>query len=164
MRLPGRFSTGKPAEPPSKDEFLKRVGLAIEDPSTKRKAKIEDVQWLTEYKQVMKEIGELVYTVHESVRSKDRAKELPAFKEAIKQLPRLINEFKNIPEPKTPKMQKIIEQQGRGLDLYLLACSNFAEALETSNGELAGLAAKQISEALDLLELMDKLSTAPRWR
>ena len=164
MRLPERFLARKPTEPPSKDEFLKRVESALADSTKKRGAKIEDAQWMTEYTRVMKGVGELVYEVHESVRSKDRAKELQAFKEAVKQLPYLISEFKNIPEPKTPKRQKTVEQQGRGLDLYLLGCSNFAEALETSDGDLAGLAAKQISDALDLLDLMDKFSPTSRWR
>jgi hypothetical protein len=140
------------------------VESALADSTKKRGAKIEDAQWMTEYTRVMKGVGELVYEVHESVRSKDRAKELQAFKEAVKQLPYLISEFKNIPEPKTPKRQKTVEQQGRGLDLYLLGCSNFAEALETSDGDLAGLAAKQISDALDLLDLMDKFSPTSRWR
>lgn len=161
MRLPERFSARKSTEPPSKDEFLKRVESALADSPTKRGAKIEDVQWMTEYTRVVKGVGELAYEVHESVRSKDRAKELQAFKEAVKQLPHLIIEFENIPEPTTPKRQKTMERQARGLDLYLLGCSNFAEAFETSNGDLAGLAAKQISEALDLLDLMDKFSTTP---
>ncbi|GAH95003.1 unnamed protein product [marine sediment metagenome] len=49
-----------------------------------------------------------------------------------------------------------MKKQAQGMDLYLLACSNFAEALETSDGELAGEAATQISKALDLLDIMDK--------
>ncbi|GAJ12149.1 unnamed protein product, partial [marine sediment metagenome] len=64
--------------------------------------------------------------------------------------------FKNIPEPTTRKRQKTMKRQAQGMDLYLLACSNFAEALETSDGELAGEAATQISRALDLLDIMDK--------
>ncbi len=118
---------------------------------------------MTEYTRVMKEVGELVYEVHESVRSKDRAKQLRAFRGAVRQLPYLISEFKNIPEPITPKRQKTMERQVQGIDLYLLACSNFAEALETSDGELAGLAAIQINEALHILDFKDKLSTARGW-
>jgi len=42
------------------------------------------------------------------------------------------------------------------LDLYLLACSDFAEALEKGDGELAGQAATQINKALDLLDIIEK--------
>lgn len=49
-----------------------------------------------------------------------------------------------------------MNRQARGVDLYLSACSNFAEALKTSNGELAGLAAKQINDALNLLDIFDE--------
>ena len=49
-----------------------------------------------------------------------------------------------------------MEHQAQGMDLYLLACSDFAEALEASDGELAGEAAMQISKALNLLDIMDK--------
>lgn len=160
-RLPGRPPAGKPPEATDKAEFLKRMDSVLADLSAQPGAKTEDVLWVTEYTRVMKEVGELVYEVHESVRSKDRVKELRAFREAVKRLPYLISEFKNIPEPATPKRQKTMEHQAQGMDLYLLACSNFARALETSDGELAGLAAKQISEALNLLDLMDKFPTTP---
>ena len=49
-----------------------------------------------------------------------------------------------------------MKRQARGMDLYLAACSDFAEALETSDGELAGQAAMQISKALNLLDILDK--------
>ncbi|GAI78416.1 unnamed protein product [marine sediment metagenome] len=130
--------------------------LALADLSAQPGAKTEDVLWMTESTRVMKGIGELVYEVHESVLSKDRAKQARAFRAATKQLPYLISEFENIPEPTTPKRQKTMRNQAQGMDLYLVACSNFAEALETSDGELAGQAAMQISKALDLLDIMDK--------
>ena len=164
MRLPRRRQVGKPSEGTDKAEFLKRMDGALADLSAQSGVKTEDLQWMTEYTRVMKGVGELVYEVHESVRSKDRAKELRAFREAVKQLPYLISEFKDIPEPTSPKMQKTMERQAQGMDLYLMACSNFAQALETSDAELAGLAATQINEALHLLDLMDKSSTTLGWR
>ena len=57
-----------------------------------------------------------------------------------------------------------MKRQAQGMDLYFLACSNFAEALETSDGELAGLAATQINEALNLLDIMDKFPATLGWR
>ena len=155
-RLPGRPPTGKPREATDKAAFLKRMDSTLADLSAQPGAKTEDILWMTESTRVMKGVGELVYEVHSSVLSKDRAKQLRAFREATKQLPYLISEFKNIPEPTTPKRQRTMERQARGMDLYLEACSDFAEALETSDGELAGQAAMQINEALDLLDLMDK--------
>ncbi len=155
-RLLGRPPAGKPTEATDKAEFLKKMDLMLADLSAESGAKTEDAQWITEYTQVMKGVGELVYEVHEGVRSKDRVKQLRAFRGAVKQLPYLISEFENIPEPATPKRQKTMERQVQGMDLYLLACSNFAEALETSDGELAGEAAMQISEALNLLDIVDK--------
>jgi len=152
----GRRLPRKPPEATSKETFLKGMESALAGLSAKSGGKTEDAQWITEYTRVMKEVGELAYTVHNSVRSKDRVKQLRAFRGAVKQLPYLISEFKNIPEPITPKRQKTIKRQAQGMDLYLLACSNFAEALETSDGELAGQAAMQINEALNLLDLMDK--------
>ena len=160
----GRRFPRKPPEATDKAEFLKRMDGALADLSAQSGVKTRDVQWMTEYTRVMKGVGELVYEVHESVRSKDRAKELRAFREAVKQLPYLISEFKDIPEPTSPKMQKTMERQAQGMDLYLMACSNFAQALETSDAELAGLAATQINEALHLLDLMDKSSTTLGWR
>jgi len=154
----------KPLEATDKAEFPKRMESALADLSAQPGAKTEDAQWMTEYTRVMKEVGELVYEVHESVRSKDRVKQLRAFRGAVKQLPYLISEFKNIPEPITPKRQKTMKRQVQGMDLYLLACSNFAEALETNDGELAGEAAMQISKALNLLDIMEKPSTTRGWR
>ena len=159
MRLPRRFQVRKPTEATDKTDkevFLERMDLALTEFSAQSEATTEDIHWMTEYTRVMKEVGELVYAVHESVRSKDRVKELRAFKEVTKELPRLISQFENIPELAIPKRQKVIEQQTQGLDLYLAACSDFVEALETSDGELAGEAAMQISRALDLLDVMDK--------
>lgn len=146
----------KPPEATAKAEFLKRMDLALADLLAQPKATTEDVLWMTESTRVMKGVGELAYEVHESVLSKDMSKQARAFREVVKELPRLISEFKNIPEPTTRKRQKTMKRQAQGMDLYLLACSNFAEALETSDGELAGEAAMQISKALDLLDLMDK--------
>ena len=155
-RLLGRPQVGKPSEATAKAEFLERMELALADLLAQPEAATEDVLWMTESTRVMKGVGELAYEVHESVLSKDRAKQSRAFREVVKELPRLISEFKNIPEPTTRKRQKTMKRQAQGMDLYLLACSNFAEALETSDGELAGEAATQISKALDLLDIMDK--------
>ncbi len=163
-RLPGRPPAGKPPEATGKAEFLKRMESVLDELSVESGATTEDAQWITEYTRVMEGIGELAYEVHENVRSKDRAKQLRAFRGAVKQLPSLISEFKNIPEPIAPKRQETMERQAQGMDLYLEACSNFAEALETSDGELAGLAAEQINEALNLLDIMDKLATTRGWR
>jgi len=157
--LPRRFQVGKSSEGTDKTDkavFLERMDSDLTDLSTQPGATTEDIHWMTEYTRVMKEVGELVYAVHESVRSKDRVKELRAFREVAKELPRLISQFKDIPELAIPKRRKAIEQQTQGLDLYLEACSNFAEALETSDGKLAGQAAIQINKALNLLDLMDK--------
>ena len=162
-RLLGRPPAGKPTEATDKDDFLKRMDLMLADLSAQPGAKTEDAQWVTEYTRVMKGVGELAYEVHEGVRSKDRVKQLRAFRGAVKQLPYLISEFKNLPEPTALKRQKTMERQVQGMDLYLLACSNFAEALETSDGELAGEAANQINEALNLLDLMAKSSATSRW-
>ena len=158
-RLPRRFQVGKPSEGTDKTDkaaFLERMDSELAEFSAQPEAATEDIHWMTAYTRVMKEVGELAYVVHESVKSKDRVKQLRAFRGAVKQLPYLISEFKNIPEPITPKRQKTMERQVQGIDLYLLACSNFGEAIETSDGELAGLAAEQINEALNLLDIMDK--------
>ena len=158
-RLPGRPPAGKPPEATDKAgkaEFLERMDSELAEFSAQPEATTDDIYWMTEYTRVMKEVGELVHEVHESVRSKDRVKQLRAFRGAVRQLPYLISEFKNIPEPITPKRQNTMEDQAQGLDLYLAACSDFAEALETSDGELAGQAAEQINKALNLLDIMDK--------
>ena len=155
-RLPGRLPAGKSTEATDKEDFLKRMGSVLADLSAQPGAKIEDIVGMTEDTRVMKRVVELVYNVHDSVLSKNKAEQLRAFREAIKQLPYRISEFKNIPEPITPKRQKTMKRQARGMDLYLAACSNFAEALETSDGELAGLAAKQINDALNLLGILDE--------
>ena len=42
------------------------------------------------------------------------------------------------------------------MDLYLAACSSFAEAMEKGDGNLAGDAAIQINKALNRLDIMDK--------
>lgn len=162
-RFPGSPPAGKPIEATGKAEFLERMDSALADLSAQSGVETEDVRWMTEYTRIMKEVGELAYGVHESVRSKDQAKELRAFREAVRQLPYLISELKNIPEPTTPKRQKTMERQAQGMDLYLLACSNFAEALEISDGELAGEAAKQINEALYLLNIIDRPTAIPGW-
>jgi len=157
-RLPRKppEATDKATEATAKAKFLKRMDLELADLSAQPKAKTEDVLWMTESTRVMKGVGELAYEVHESVLSKDVSKQSRAFREVVKELPRLISAFENIPEPTTRKRQKTMKRQARGMDLYLLACSNFAEALETNDGELAGEAAMQISRALDLLDIMDK--------
>ena len=146
----------KPPEASNKEDFIERMDSMLADLSAQPNAKIEDITWMTEYTRVMKDVGELVYEVHESVKSKDRAEELRAFREASKRLPHFIIDLKNIPEPVTPNRQKTMRRQVEGLDLYLQACSDFAKALEASDGELAGEAAMQISKALNLLDIMDK--------
>jgi len=163
-RLPGRPPAGKPSEATGKEDFLKRMDLMLADLSAQPGATTEDIRWMTEYTRVMKGVGELVYDVHESVKSKDKAKQSRAFREVVKELPRLISQFKDIPELKLLKDKKTMKHQAQGMDLYLLACSNFAEALETSDGKLAGEAAMQISKALNLLDIMEKPSTTPGWR
>ena len=146
----------KPPEATDKAEFLERMDSELAEFSAQPEATTDDIYWMTEYTRVMKEVGELVHEVHESVRSKDRVKQLRVFRGAVRQLPYLISEFKNIPEPITPRRQNTMEDQAQGLDLYLTACSDFTEALETSDGKLAGQAAEQINEALNLLDIMDK--------
>ena len=167
MRLPRRppirktpEATGK-TEEDDKAKFLERMESALDDLS--RRATAEDARWMTDYTRVMKGVGELAYAVHESVKSKDMAKQLGAFRKAVKQLPQFISEFEVIPEPISQEWRRPMKRQAHGMDLYLQGCSNFAEALEISNGDLAGLAAKQITEALDLLDLMEKSSTTSRW-
>ena len=162
--LSSRRFPGKPTEATGKEDFLKRMDSDLTEFSAQPVAKTEDIHWMTEYTRVMKGVGKLVYDVHESVKSKDKAKQLRAFREVAKELPGLISQFKDIPELAIPEKQKAIEQQTQGLDLYLLACSNFAQALEMSDGELAGEAAMQISKALNLLDIMEKPSTTPGWR
>lgn len=158
-RLPGRHSSGKPTENTDKTgkaAFFERMDSELAEFSAQPEATTENIRWMTEYTRVMKEVGELVYTVHEGVRSKDRAKQPRAFREVVKELPRLISQFKNIPERVIPERQKTMERQIEGMDLYLAACSNFAEALEKGDGNLAGQAAMQINKALSFLDIMDK--------
>jgi len=157
-RLPGRPLAEKPTEATEKAEFLKKMESTLDDLSKQRETVVEDAQWMAEYARVTREVGELAYGVHQSVRSKDRTEQLRAFRGAVKQLPQFISEFQSMPEPKSKKGQKAMERQDQGMDLYLLGCSNFNEALEMSDGDLAGLAAKQITEALGLLDLMEKPS------
>ena len=167
MRLPRRFQIGKPSEGTDKTDkaaFLERMDSELAEFSAQAGATTEDIHWMTEYTRVMKGVGELVHEVHESVKSKDRAKQSRAFREVVKELPRLISQFKDIPELTLLKDKGTMKCQAQGLDLYLLACSDFAEALETSDGELAGEAAMQISKALDLLDIMEKPSTTRGWR
>jgi len=158
-RLLGRFQVGKPSEDTDKtdkDDFLERMDSALAEFSAQTEVTTEDIHWMTEYTRVMKGAGELVYEVHESVKSKDRSKQSRAFREVVRELPRLISQFKDIPELTTLKDKRTMKHQAEGLDLYLVACSDFAKALETSDGELAGQAAIQINKALNLLDLMDK--------
>jgi len=160
MRLPRRPPFRKSpedaekAEEDAKAKFLERMELALDDLS--RRATAEDAQWTTDYTRVMKGVGELAYEIHDSVRSKDRVKQLRAFREAVKQLPQFISEFEVIPKPTDQKWRRTMKHQAQGMDLYLQGCSNFVDALEASDGDLAGEAAIQVSKALHLLDLMDK--------
>jgi len=162
--FPERHSSGKPTENTAKAKFLRGMESVLDELSLESGAATEDTQWITEYTQVVQKVGELAYEVHENVRSKDRTKQLRAFRGAVQQLPSLISEFNNVPEPITSKRRETMKRQAQGMNLYLLACSNFAEASETSDGNLAGQAAEQINEALKLLHLMDKSSTTRGWR
>ena len=152
----GRKHSDSPQEVTTKESFYKEMDSLLTDLSTQPETTTEDVQWLTEYTQRMKEVCDLVYAVHEGVRSGDRVKELRAFREVAKELPPLISQFKDMPELAILERQTAIEQQIQGLDSYLEACSDFAKAIDTSDGDLASQAAKQINEALKLLDLMDK--------
>lgn len=152
----GKRHSSSPKEVTGKEDFCKKMDLMLTNVSTQSESTTEDIQWMTEYTQMMKEVCELVYTVHESVRSKDRVKELRAFRAVGTELPRLIRQFKDMPELSILERREAIELQAQGLDLYLEACSNFTKAIDTSDGDLAGEAANQINEALKLLDLMDK--------
>ena len=158
-RFPRRHSPEKSKENTDKTDkaaFFERMDSELAELSAQPEATTENIRWMTEYTRVMKEVGELVYTVHENVRSKDRAKQSRAFREVVKELPRLISQFENIPERVIPERQQTMERQIEGMDLYLAACSNFAEALEKGDGNLAGQAAIQINKALNFLDIMDK--------
>jgi len=166
-RLPRRFQVGEPSEGTGKTDeaaFLERMDSELAEFSAQAGATTEDIHWMTEYTRVMKRVGELVYDVHESVKSKDKAKQSRAFREVVKELPRLISQFKDIPELGLLKDKRTMKRQAQGLDLYFLACSNFAEALEKGDGELAGQAALQINKALDLLDIIEKPATTLGWR
>ncbi len=152
----GKRHSNSPQEMTSKENYCEKMDLMLADLSTQPGITAEDVKWMTEYAQVMKEVCELIYEVHESVRSKDRIKELRAFRGVTNELPHLISQLKGIPKLVIPERQEAIERQRQGLDLYLEACSDFIEALETSDGKLASQAAIQINEALKLLDLMDE--------
>ena len=162
-RLPTRPPAKKPTEADEKAEFLKKMELTLADLSEQREAADEDARWMEEYARVARGVGELAYEVHQGVRSKDRAKQLLAFREAVRRLPQFISDFQGISEPESKKGQKAMGRQAKGMDLYLQACSNFAEAIEGSDGELAGLAAKQMTQALNLLDLMEKPSVMSGW-
>ncbi|MFC1984589.1 hypothetical protein ACFLU0_01055 [Chloroflexota bacterium] len=167
MRFPRRFQVGEPSGGTGKTDeaaFLERMDSALAEFSAQAGATTEDIHRMTEYTRVMKGVGELVYEVHESVKSKVKEKQSRAFRVAVKELPRLISQFKDIPELTLLKDKKTMKRQAQGLDLYLLACSDFAEALGKSDGELAGRAATQISKALDLLDILgEPLTTTRRW-
>ncbi len=152
----GRRHSDHPQEATTKENFARKMDSMLASVSAQPEATSEDIKWMTEYTQVMKEVCELVYAVHQSMRSRDRVKELRAFREVASELPGLISQFKDMPEQTIPERREAIQHQGEGLDLYLEACSNFAEAIDSSDGELAGQAAKQINEALKLLDLLDK--------
>lgn len=165
--LPEKLFDRKPSKEPleatGKAGFLKRMDSMLADLSAQPGAKIEDITWVTGYTRVMKGVGELVYEVDESVLSKDKAKELRAFREAIKRLPRFISDLKSIPEPATPERRRTRKRRIEGMDLYFLACSDFAEALEKGDGNLAGHAAMRINKALDLLGIIEKSPVTFGW-
>ena len=166
MRLPGRFQVGGPSENTGKTDkakFIERMDLELAEFSAQPEVATEDIHWMAEYTRVMKGIGELVCEVHESVKSKERAKQLRAFNEVIKELPRLISQFKDIPELKLLENKNAMKRKARGMDLYLLACSDFAKALEKSDGDLAGHAAVQINRALGLLDILEESPSASIW-
>ena len=75
-KLFDRGPSKEPLEATGKAGFFKRMDLELADLSAQPDAKIEDITWMTGYARVMKGVGELVYEVHESVVSKDRAKEI----------------------------------------------------------------------------------------
>lgn len=162
-RLPMRPPAEKPTEAAEKAEFLKKMEATLTDLSEQREATDEDARWMEEYARVARGVGELAYEVHQSVRSKDRTRQSRAFREAVRRLTQFISEFQDMPEPKSKEGQKATERQAKGMDLYLLACSNFAGAIEGSDGEMAGLAAKQITQALNLLDLMERPSVKSGW-
>jgi len=106
---------------------------------------------MSEYKLIIDLVGVLIYDVHNAILSGDKAEELRALKEAVKQLPSLINKFKML-KPTTPEVRKAMWYQAQGMDLYLLACSNLIQAHETSDDEFGRLAAKQFEEASNLMD------------
>ena len=160
--LLGGRSSKQHFEPGSKDDFFEKMDTDLRDFSDQPKATTEDIHWLTEYTRLMKGIGELVFIVHDSVKSGDRIKQLRAFQGAIKDIPRLITAFKNIPTDLALLDKDTITRQTEGFDLYLAACCKFSEAIEKSNGELASDAAKQINNALDMTGIIQKTPTVPR--
>jgi len=163
--LPERlFRRGPPEklrEATNKEDFHKEMDAELTEFSAQPEATTENIHWMTEYTRVMKEVGELVYEVHQSVRSKDRGKQARAFREVIKEFPRLISQIKSIPELAIPNKQKSMKRQITGMDLYLVAATNFSKALEKGDGNLAGQAAMQINKALNRLDVMGKSSDGP---
>ena len=146
----------KTSKATNEEEFFKEIDMELAEFSAQPVVTTEDVHRMKEYTRVMKEVGKLVYEVHESVKAGDIAQQSRSFQVVARDLPRLISQFKDIPDLKTLKGKRMAKRQTKGLDLYLLACSNFAEALATSDGNLAGRAAVQINEALNLLDILDK--------
>ncbi|MFC1897795.1 hypothetical protein ACFLX8_04455 [Chloroflexota bacterium] len=157
-----RVTSNEPLKVAGKDGFLERMDSELADLSEQPGVKVEDITWMTGYTRVMKGVGELVYEVHESVQSKDKARELRAFREVGKRLPHFINDLESIPDPVTSERQKDKELRIEGMELYYSACSDFIEALEKGDGNLAGHAAMRINKALDLLDVMEKSSNTSR--
>lgn len=156
-RLLGGRSTGKDSDVNDKDTYLESMNSMLTEFSTQPGVTTEDVHWMAEYTRLMKEVGELVYGVHESVESRDQSRQLRSFRKVVNDLPRLINRFNDIPEDLLIlRNKKALGRQSRGMDLYFMACSDFAEAIETRNGGLAGQAALKIREALSLMDIIDK--------
>jgi hypothetical protein len=151
------------ADPEKKDEYADRLDRNLAAFSEKKGVSSEEVSRMTEYTSVMKEIGAIMYEVHEAVSSKDKDKMQESFKHAVTNLPALDSHLKAIPDLVTIMDNYLIERKQEGLELYIGGCRTFLEAFEKTSGELAIQAAPDINKAITMLDIMMKRQNPSFW-
>ena len=117
----------------------------------------EDKKFARAFFELKERMDKTVYSVESAVRSGALEAELSALREAVKELPQVIENIRNLPQPKSARYGGVKESYEKGMTAYMKGCSHFIKALETGDSFEAFKGSAQIEAAGKAMDVIYRL-------